>query len=57
MEIMGKTDMYQNKKRHVGVRLCFRDVYFLRGCFRRGNVHPSARATFVTVLPVFAVCV
>ena len=30
MKIMHKTDRCQNTRRHVGVRLCFRDVYFLR---------------------------
>ena len=38
-------------KAYVGVRLCFRDVSFLRGSFRREKVHPSSLAT---VLPVFA---
>ena len=38
MKIMHKTDRCQNTRRHVGVRLCFRDVYFLRGSFRRDKV-------------------
>ena len=47
---MEKKGMYQNTRRHVGVHLCFCDVYFLRGYFRREKVHPSARVTHVTVL-------
>ena len=54
---MEKTGMHQNTRLHVGVYLCFRDVYFLRSCFRREKVHPAARVTPVTVLPVFAMCV
>ena len=38
MEIMEKTDMCQKTRRHVGVCLCFRDVYFLRGSFRREKI-------------------
>ena len=56
-EEMEKTGMYQNTRRYAVVHLRFRDVYFLRGCLRREKVHPAARVTPVTVLPVFAVCV
>ena len=54
---MEKTGIYQNTRRHVGVHLRFRDFYFLRDCFRREKVHRAARATPVTILPVFVVCV
>ena len=54
---MEKTGMYQNTKRYVGVHLRFRDVYFLRGCLRREKVHPAARVTHVTVLPVFVILI
>lgn len=54
---MGWRSWRKDTRRHVGVRLCFRDVSFLRGSFRREKVHPSARVTHLTVLPVFAMCV
>lgn len=49
--------MYQNTRRHVGVHLCFHDVYFLRGCFRREKVHPSFRVAPVTVPDLSWLCV
>ena len=38
--------MHQNTRRHLGVHWCFRDVYFLRGSFRREKVYLFSLCVF-----------